>query len=361
LRAAARGRDDESVSEPVPSRRATAWVLTTALAVALMVAIGGYTRLTGSGLSITEWAPIQGALPPLGEAAWAEAFAKYQASPEYQKVNTGMSFEAFQRIFYVEWGHRFVGRLVGVWVLVPLIVLARRRELPRWAARRMVLLFVAGGVQAAMGWIMVKSGLVDAPHVSPVKLTLHLLIAFGIFVGLLWTWLELRAAHAAGDAGRAAQASTSAPPALARFARAFVVLVFIVIASGGLMAGTKAGWVFADFPTMNGEWWPTMAFRDGWRSPMHDPVSAHALHRALALSLVAIGVGFFAATRRLPPGAPLRVGATWVLVALAVQLSLGVATVMSHVALPIALTHQLGGLAVLAMATVASFRARRAG
>lgn len=348
------------MSEPVPSRRATAWVFSTALAVALMVAIGGYTRLTGSGLSITEWAPIQGALPPLGEAAWAEAFAKYQASPEYQKVNTGMSFEAFQRIFYVEWGHRFVGRLVGLWVLFPLMFLAWRGELPRWAAKRMVILFVAGGVQAAMGWIMVKSGLVDAPHVNPVKLTLHLLIAFGIFVGLLWTWLALRAARAATGAPSGA-ASAPPPPGLSRFSRVFVVLVFVVIASGGLMAGTKGGWVFADFPTMNGEWWPTMAFRDGWRSPMHDPVSAHALHRALALSLVAIGVGFFAATRRLPPGAPLRVGATWVLVALAVQLSLGVATVMTHVALPIALTHQLGGLAVLAMATVAAFRARRAG
>jgi cytochrome c oxidase assembly protein subunit 15 len=211
-----------------------------------MVVVGGATRLTGSGLSITEWKPIMGALPPMNDAAWAEAFHRYQQIPQYKLVNAGMTLNEFKGIFWWEWSHRLLGRLIGVIFAVPFVVFLVRRQIPRRLIWRCAGLFVLGGLQGLAGWWMVASGLSERVSVAPERLSLHLGLALILFVAVVWTALD-------AFAGQPRQASVTR---WRTGALVFLGAVFLQCLLGALVAGTDAGFVYNDWPLMNGHLWP---------------------------------------------------------------------------------------------------------
>lgn len=324
------------------TKRVEVWLLAIAALIAAMVVLGGVTRLSGSGLSIVEWAPVRGVLPPLDHESWMRAFDAYRASPEGRTVNAGITLEQFRAIFLVEWAHRFVARLLGVVAIVPFAWFWRRGELGRRTRRFALWAIALGALQGAIGWLMVASGLVDAPRVSPVRLMMHLMMAFAIFGVVVWAWLEGRE-----DRDRARTRTRTRT----RGATLLVPgIVAVAVASGALMAGNHAGHMFATFPTMNGAWVPEGAFAGPVRAWLGDPLTIHVLHRALAL-VVAIGalaLGIATSVRsndvRVRRRVLLFVGAV------ALQVAVGAATVMMHVRLHVAVCHQIGGLFVFACA-----------
>jgi cytochrome c oxidase assembly protein subunit 15 len=322
-------------------RPVRAWLLTLYGLVLTMVLLGGITRLTGSGLSMVEWQPLMGALPPLNHAQWTEVFARYQQTPQYKLVNDWMTLGDFQRIFFWEYVHRLVGRLVGVAFLVPWVWFLVRRQLTgRWA-RLTGVAFLLGGLQGALGWFMVKSGLVDVPAVSHFRLAAHLTLAFFVAQYLFWLALETR--------------PTPAPAASAGLRRAawgFVALVMVQIVYGAFMAGTHAGWLYSTFPTMNGEWVPA-----DMGSPLYDPMAIHFLHRALGTAVALAALALWGAARK--RGARAVSLLPW---AVGLQFGLGVLTVVLHVPIAIAVIHQAGalGLLTVAVATAHSLRGVRA-
>ncbi|MDX9999071.1 MAG: COX15/CtaA family protein, partial [Phenylobacterium sp.] len=215
------------------SRPVAVWLLIVAALVVAMVAVGGATRLTGSGLSITEWRPVTGAIPPLNAADWNSEFAKYQEIPQYKLLNRGMSLAEFKTIYWWEWIHRFLGRLVGAVFLIPFAIFLARKEIPRRLVPRCILLFLLGGLQGAIGWWMVASGLSERVHVAPERLMVHLGLAFALFAALIWTAL---------DAWTGAARQTLPSP-WRRGAMLLVGLIFLQILLGALVAGNHAGYV----------------------------------------------------------------------------------------------------------------------
>lgn len=325
-----------------PDRAVAAWLFTTAAFVAAMVVVGGLTRLTRSGLSIVEWKPLVGALPPIGDAAWAEEFARYQATPEYRLVNAGMSLDGFRQIFWVEWAHRLLGRVTGVVFALPLVVFAKKRRVSARQVAAWVGLFALGGVQGAVGWYMVKSGLVDEPHVSPYRLTAHLSVALVLFALLVWSGLDALGAPAGERPTRAAT----------RLATAALAAVSCAIVWGGLMAGHHAGLVAPTFPTMNGAFVPPGlgATSPLVLDPLSNVVTVHFVHRALAYvaALVALAAG---ASVLASPGSRRAKSAALALVALVGgQIALGALTVLGRVPIALASLHQTNAVLVLGAA-----------
>ncbi|MCL4160297.1 UNVERIFIED_CONTAM: hypothetical protein GTU68_054992, partial [Idotea baltica] len=249
-----------------------------AAVVYFMIVVGGITRLTQSGLSMVEWAPIMGTLPPIGEAAWLEVFNKYRAYPEYQKVNAGMSLADFKSIFWWEYGHRVLGRIIGLIYFIPLVFFLIKGMVPKHWRLRLFSLFVLGGLQGLMGWYMVKSGLVDVPHVSQYRLTAHLGLALVIFACMFWYGLDFLR----GEQRRISQQASST---YLKLTAAAVIVVFIMMLSGGFVAGTKAGFIINTFPTMNGEWVPSnwMAMTPWWRNLFENAVAIQFVHRSIAV------------------------------------------------------------------------------
>jgi len=326
------------------------WLLVVAVMVAGMVVLGGLTRLTESGLSMVDWRPITGWLPPLTHESWEAAFRAYQAYPEYQKVNAGMSLEEFQGIFWLEYVHRLWGRLIGVVFAVPLVVLLIRRRVDRPLGWKLAGLFVLGGLQGALGWYMVKSGLVDRPDVSQYRLVAHLGFALLIYGCLLWVAFGLLLRRAA-PAPSAAEASL-AGAALGGRAKAVAALIFLTILSGGFVAGLDAGYAYNTFPLMDGELIPTHLFavQPWWRSAFEDVTTVQFVHRLLAMVTLAAVLSFRLSLRRrsLAPRARVAVDllAGWVMV----QVGLGIATLLTIVALPLAALHQFSALILLTLA-----------
>lgn len=330
------------------------WLLACAALVLAVVMVGGITRLTHSGLSIVEWAPIMGAVPPVTSSQWIDAFGKYRRTPEYQLVNSGMSLAAFKRIFLVEWAHRLLGRLAGVVFLVPFFYWWVRGRMPRVLVPRLSALAALGGLQGALGWYMVASGLVDVPRVSPYRLAAHLTLAVLLFGALLWTALDVlrrpRRPSLVAVSVRARNLSTAVP-----------MLVLLTIVSGGLVAGTRAGFAYNTFPLMSGRIFPDglYASRPMWSSAFEDIVTVQFNHRLLAgVSGLVILWLWWQLTR------PTRLAATQVaahllLGWLCLQVALGIATLVYVVPVPIAVAHQgsavvLFGLAVLVRHRVVS-------
>ena len=235
------------------SRAVALWLFFSAAMVFAMVVIGGVTRLTGSGLSITEWKPIMGAIPPLNAAEWAEAFEKYKAIPQYAQVNAGMSLGEFQGIFWWEWLHRLVGRLIGVVFAVPFLVFLLMRRMPKRLIGRCLILLALGGLQGLIGWWMVSSGLSERVDVAPERLATHLGLAFLIFAGLIWTGLE---AWSGSDHSRSPRGWTWGAGLL-------LGAIFLQCLLGGLVAGAKAGFVYTDWPMMNGAVFPPVEWGKG--------------------------------------------------------------------------------------------------
>jgi cytochrome c oxidase assembly protein subunit 15 len=307
--------------------------------LAVMVLVGGATRLTHSGLSITEWRPVTGIVPPLTDEGWADAFAKYQRIPQFRLRNPEMNLEAFKGIYWWEWVHRLLGRLIGIAFLVPLVCFAARRELSRVLTVRLALIFLLGAAQGALGWYMVKSGLAIRIDVSQYRLAAHLGLAFLIFGFTLWTALGLMP-----------RAQTSLAPIWMRAAAVgILVLVFVQILLGAFVAGLKAGFVYNTWPLMGGRLWP----EDYWRlSPWfanwgENAAAVQADHR-LGAYLLAISVAAVWVLARKRVSRDVRDALNLLASLIAVQMALGIATLVAVVPLGLALLHQGVALALFA-------------
>jgi len=317
-----------------------------------MVIVGGATRLTGSGLSITEWKPVSGALPPMSARAWDQAFALYRQIPQYKLVNRGMSLEQFKSIFWWEWGHRLLGRLLGLTFAAPFIVLLFQRRVPRRLIPRCAALFLLGAFQGLVGWWMVQSGLEQRISVAPERLATHLCLALLLFSALIWTGLEAWAGPRAG-AGRR--------DGWARVSLVFLICVFFQCLLGALVAGNQAGLIDNDWPMMAGSFMPTDYWRGGvWSTLVHGASAVQFNHRILAYAIVSFAalIAVSAIASRKAPSGTRGLGVAVGLVALA-QVILGVGVLLSLVSLPLALMHQFTAAVLLATAVAFAWRARR--
>jgi len=324
------------------------WLLFCALVVYIMVVVGGITRLTQSGLSMVEWAPIMGIIPPIGEDQWMDVFDKYKQSPEYLKINAGMSLEAFKSIFYWEYGHRVLGRVIGMIYFIPLMFFLIRGMVPKEWYNRLFGLFVLGGLQGLMGWYMVKSGLVDVPHVSQYRLTAHLGLALIIFASMLWFAMDfLRGESQAGHSSSAYLKATAA----------VVAVVFIMMLSGGFVAGTKAGYIINTFPTMNGEWLPSgwLSIQPAWRNLFENPVMIQFVHRSMAVVVVASVIASFIIGMK----QRFKATASLVLLIMLLQVMLGISALVMKVPVALGVAHQGGAVALLSAALFAAHVARK--
>ena len=336
-------------------RAIAAWLLACCALVFAMVVVGGVTRLTHSGLSIVEWQPIVGTLPPLDEAGWQATFDKYKLTPEYKLVNEGMSLDEFKGIFWWEYYHRLLGRLIGFAFLVPFLWFLLRRRIPAGYGWPLAGIFVLGGLQGAMGWYMVKSGLVDDPRVSQFRLTAHLALAFLIFGAMLWVAMSLlfrRAGARGGERERSAR----------RWATGLALLVFAMVLTGGFVAGIRAGFAYNTFPLMNGALVPPeiMMIEPWWRNFFWNMATVQFDHRLGAWLLAFVVPATWWKLRNARLGAHVsRAGALTVAV-LAVQIGLGIATLLSVVPLSLAALHQAGAVILLAAALNAAHVTRRA-
>lgn len=325
------------------------WLLGCTLTVLIMVVVGGLTRLTHSGLSITEWNVVTGVLPPLGADAWDRAFSLYQASPEYAHVNHGMSLGEFQEIFLVEWAHRLIGRLAGLIFGLPLLYFALRRRIAGRRLFKLVGILSLGGLQGVVGWWMVKSGLVDVPRVSPYRLATHLLLAVALFGLLLW--------QAQSDLERSA--SPSLPSRLRSLSGATIGLLFLTLGWGALMAGLHAGLVAPSFPLMNGALVP-----DGLRvgiGIVEDPLTVHFIHRSLAYCSAALAIALCFTTLRSTTDLPARRWAIGLGVLVLFQIGLGALTVLHRVPISLASLHQVNAVLLFGCAVGLLHRCRDAG
>lgn len=335
-------------TDPHASRRfVRAWLIATLALVALMVVVGGATRLNGAGLSITEWKPLTGALPPLGQAAWAEEFAKYQASPQYRLLNEGMSLGDFQFIYWWEWGHRQLGRLIGLVFAGGLLFAAVTR---RVSLREGLSLFAMGlllGTQGAIGWIMVASGLAPGmTAVAPVKLTLHLGFALLFFASVI-----LFLVHA-GQFGRDQR---PLPPTLRAAGYGLLALTFGQILLGGLVAGSHAGFTFNTWPLMDGGLAPSadtlFAVSPWWENVVDNVALVQLNHRLGAYLLIAAVIANLVAVSRVGERRMMR-RARGLLHVVLLQAVLGIATLMLVVPVPLGLAHQFVAVVLLGFAVV---------
>jgi len=338
-----------AVTTPPPRahhRRIAAWLFVCCALVFAMVVVGGVTRLTHSGLSIVEWQPIVGALPPIDDAQWQETFAKYRLTPEYRQVNAGMTLAEFKGIFWWEYFHRLLGRAIGVVFLLPLLWFALRREIPRGIAGALAAIFVLGALQGAMGWYMVQSGLVDDPRVSQFRLTAHLALALALFAAMFWIGLSLTyPERAVLHSGRQRRARA--------FAFALSALVFAMALTGGFVAGIRAGFAYNTFPLMNGALIPPeiLALAPAWRNFFYNMATVQFDHRAIAWVLAFLVPTLWWTLRR-TRGLPSRArnGGDLLLLLVAVQIGLGIATLLLVVPVPLAAAHQAGAVLVFAAA-----------
>jgi cytochrome c oxidase assembly protein subunit 15 len=333
------------------SRAVAVWLFAVAALVLAMVVVGGSTRLTGSGLSITEWRPVTGAVPPLSPADWQAEFSRYQQIPQYQQLNRGMTLAQFKGIYWWEWTHRLLGRLVGVAFFAPFLVFVLRREIPRRLLLRLGGLFLLGGLQGLVGWWMVASGLAGRVYVAPERLMIHLGLAFALLGALVWTALD-------AWAGWARQ---TLPSPWGRRALWLVGLIFLQVLLGALVAGNHAGLVYNDWPLMNGRLLPdAYAGPDLWATLAHSQGATQFHHRLVAYLLLVAVLAFGAAawrSRELAPDAKrLALAVTGAVV---LQAALGVATLIAVVPFGLAMAHQVMAAFTLCLAVAFAWRARR--
>ena len=335
------------------------WLSLCALLVAAMVCIGGYTRLSGSGLSITSWKPIHGVLPPLNIVQWSEEFGAYQQSPQFQKVNSGMTLAEFKEIFWPEFFHRLLGRLVGAVFFLPLIVFAVRRSITQRFGWRLAGIFALGGLQGLIGWLMVASGLVDDPHVSPLRLALHLSVAFTIFGTLLWAIFDVQKAAPSLTLPPVGEREHCIPSPASRgrvregaaLFYAFFTLLCLQIILGAFMAGLHAGLVYNTWPTMNGQWLP-----DGLT---HDHLTlVQFFHRTVAVLVAFSFVFWWYYNRNYVKNNRLYKICAVVAITLTAQFILGILTLINAVPLNLALTHQMTALLLFGASIVLGYGIR---
>jgi heme a synthase len=338
------GRYDAADETAPPSRAVGWWLLVCCFMVFAMAVIGAVTRLTGSGLSIVEWRPRIGAIPPLNEAEWLAVFEQYRQTPEYRLVNAGMSLGEFKYIFFWEWLHRLWGRLIGVAFAIPFIWFILRRRIPAGMTPKLLGVFAIGGIQGFVGWFMVQSGLIDRPSVSHYRLALHLGLALLIYGSMLWLALGLFRPNATAiEDGRT--------DSLVRFGWTALALVALTILWGAFVAGLDAGMVYNTFPLMGGRLLPPDMWHlaPAWLNLFENPGAVQFVHRALALTAAAALLVFWAGSRSLYLPRRIRLLCSALPVAVVAQLGLGISTLVLVVPIPLAAAHQAGAMAVLSL------------
>jgi heme a synthase len=318
------------------------WLLLVAALIAIMVLVGGATRLTESGLSIVEWKPVTGALPPLTEAQWSQAFEGYRQIPQYRELNAGMTLAEFKTIFWWEWSHRLLGRVIGAAYLLPFLYFLWRGALSSELKRRLWLIFGLGALQGAVGWWMVASGLSGRVEVSQYRLATHLVLALLIFAAIVWTLRRLT------DRPQAA-----APPRLKITAMALVALTFVQLYFGALVAGLRAGRVYNTWPDIDGAFIPAaerLLFEQSWwRNLFDNALTVQFEHRMTAYALLALAILHALDTLRARAGSAVIAGAWWLVAAIALQATLGILTLLNQVPIDLALSHQAVAIVVLTL------------
>ena len=318
------------------------WLYVFAFVVAFLVVFGGFVRLTRSGLSIVEWNPISGAMPPSGQQGWKEEFAKYQLTPEYLKINTGMTLERYKFIFYMEWIHRNVARLAGLFYAFPVFYFLFKKTIP---FKEFGIYFVMGILfisQAFAGWIMVASGLVDRPAVSHLNLTIHLLLALALFSLAMWTAFG----HKYGSPDPEKKAAWSLPSKLSVVS---LVVLILQITYGGFTAGLKAGHVSDTWPTMMGALIPSNLFAS-WINILESPQTIVFIHRWFAwLGILLVPAVYYIVKKQNYP-VDIQNGLKWLIGVIALQITLGILTILSYVNIVIALIHQANAIFLLGLA-----------
>ena len=328
----------------IQSRRIVAlWLLVCCALVFIMVVVGGVTRLTHSGLSIVEWQPVMGTVPPLNEQQWAETFEKYRQTPEFKQRNHDMTVEQFKGIFWWEYGHRLLGRVIGLVFLIPFLFFLFTRRLDPEVAWMLGGIFVLGALQGVVGWLMVASGLVDEPRVSSIRLATHLGLAFLIYGFMLWVALDLlfRERGLASDTMRGR-------------ASGMLAIIWLMVLSGALVAGIKAGYAYNTWPLMNGKIVPDeiMLIEPWYANIAYNMATVQFIHRCLALIIALMAVGLWFDVRREPPNPRPRFWSTILLAMAFVQVGLGIGTLLLRVPVNLAALHQMGALVLFSIAVM---------
>jgi len=321
-------------------RAISRWLLVCLFLIFAMVVLGGVTRLTGSGLSMVNWHPVHGVLPPLNAEQWSEEFGNYQQSPEFQKINRDMNVDEFKSIFWFEYSHRILGRLIGLVFLIPFMYFWWRNKIKPGLTPRLMIMFALGGLQGLLGWYMVKSGLVSNPHVSQYRLTAHLLSAVLIYGYILWTILDLKSTQPY----QTMRLSTGAN--WRKVSLALMTLLLITIVSGGFVAGLKAGVIFNTFPLMGGEWIPEgVSALSPWHLNLFEnKVTVQFTHRLLAISMGLLLLGWSIKGRLKFDDPIVKSSFNLVGTLVIIQVVLGISTLLMQVPVWLGATHQAGAL-----------------
>ena len=319
------------------NRQIAWWLIICAAVIFGMILLGGVTRLTDSGLSMVDWKPIRGVIPPITQADWQAMFLKYQQFPEYRKTNFNMTLEQFKPIFMYEYLHRMLGRFIGIIFVLPFLFFYFTKRIVPGLTPRLLVMLVLGGSQGVLGWYMVKSGLVDNPHVSQYRLTAHLGMAVFIYGFIFWTVLDLLAPVA------------SQPKHLKRFAYSLSGLIFLMILSGGLVAGTRAGIPYPTWPLMGDSFIPPglYSLQPFWLSAFEDMLTIQFNHRMFAYLIVGLVCTFAYQALKSDLQGSLKVGIYCFIGLLFLQVSLGISTLIFYIPVPIAAAHQVCAVALL--------------
>jgi heme a synthase len=329
--------------QTAPPRAVRWWLITVAALIAMMVLVGGATRLTESGLSIVEWKPVSGTLPPLSQQQWTEAFDAYKTIPQYREFNAGMSLHEFKTIFWWEWSHRLLGRVIGGVYLLPFLWFLWRGVLSTELRRRLWIIFGLGALQGAVGWWMVASGLSQRVEVSQYRLATHLVLALLIFAAIVWTLRRL-----------ADPAPSPASFRLKITSIALLVLTFVQLYFGALVAGLRAGRVYNTWPEIDGALIPSAARlwfeAPWWRNLFDNTLTVQFEHRMTAYALFALAVVHAIDGIRSRAGAATISGALALAAAITVQATLGILTLLYQVPISLALAHQAVAIVVLTLA-----------
>lgn len=337
--------------QDIADRQIAAWLFICAAVIFGMIILGGVTRLTNSGLSMVEWKPLMGIIPPLSQADWQILFSKYQQFPEYQKVNIGMTLSEFKPIFMYEYLHRVLGRFIGILFVLPFVYFYLTKRIRKGLTPKLLLMLLLGAGQGLLGWYMVMSGLVDNPRVSQYRLTAHLGNATIIYMFILWVAFDL-----------VTRRDNHQPTHLRSTANWITALIFVMILSGGLVAGTRAGYVYPTFPLMGDQFFPPELYmlQPAWLSAFEDLTTIQFNHRIIAYIIVTTISIFTVCALRAGVQGSVRKGVIGMCVMMGIQVSLGISTLLLHMPVPLAAAHQAGAIVLLSFSLYVTHTLRRA-